>query len=229
MDIKDLKSAWEAYSSQEMDKHRLDKENIYGLLQSKTRSLVDRIDRNIRIGIGVILVYIAYVIVDDLFLSKLIIAEPFNYPSWMIPLDIFSNVIIVTTFLFFVLRYLRIKRSFSVDNQLEGLLTGILDTLTIYRRMFYLAVVILLINMVVSFAAGLYQGVKYKAETVNGGIENLSTAKLFLILCIGLAVLIPLIAGTFFLLRWGFNKLYGRYLIGLKDTLQELNETETPE
>jgi len=29
MDIKDLKSAWETYSSQEMDKHRLGKDSIY--------------------------------------------------------------------------------------------------------------------------------------------------------------------------------------------------------
>jgi hypothetical protein len=225
MDIKDLKSAWNTYSSQEVDKHRLGKESISDLLKTQTKSLVDRIDRNIRIGMLVLLAFIAYVIVDDLYLSKLLIQEPVQYPSWMIPLDVFSNVLIVTTYLFFVIRYLRIKRSFSPDTHLKDLLAGIIDTINTYRRMFYLAVVILLINMIVSFAAGLYQGVKVKADSALGGMENLAASKIFTIVGVGLAILIPFIAITFFLLRWGFNRLYGRYLIRLNETLQELDES----
>ncbi|MBW8324121.1 MAG: hypothetical protein K0M50_05095 [Prolixibacteraceae bacterium] len=225
MELKDLKSAWDTYSSQEVDKHRLGKENIHELLKNRTKTLVDRIDRNIRIGMAVILVFIAYVIVDDIYLSELILTEPIKYPSWMIPMDIFSNAIIVTTYLFFVLRYFRIKRSFSPDTQLKDLLNGILNTLKTYQRLFYLAVVILLINMIVSFAAGLYQGVKYKVDSVSGGIENLATSKILIIIGVGLAILIPLIAVTFFILRWGFNRLYGRYLVRLNETLQELDES----
>lgn len=225
MELKDLKSAWATYSSQEVDKHRLGQESILELLKNRTKTLVDRIDRNIRIGMVIILVFIAYVIIDDVYLSKLILSEPMRYPDWLIPMDIFSNVIIVTTYLFFVLRYWRIKRSFSPDTQLKDLLNGILDTLTTYRRLFYLAVIILLINMVVSFAAGLYQGIKVNADSLSGGIESLSMSKLLIIIAIGLAFLIPLIAGTFFLLRWGFNKLYGRYLVKLNETLLELDES----
>lgn len=229
MELKDLKSAWDTYSSQEVDKHRLGKENIHELLKNRTKTLVDRIDRNIRIGMAVILVFIAYVIVDDIYLSELILTEPIKYPSWMIPMDIFSNAIIVTTYLFFVLRYFRIKRSFSPDTQLKDLLNGILNTLKTYQRLFYLAVVILLINMIVSFAAGLYQGVKYKVDSVSGGIENLATSKILIIIGVGLAILIPLIAVTFFILRWGFNRLYGRYLVRLNETLQELDESGVEE
>lgn len=229
MELKDLKSAWDTYSSQEVDKHRLGKENIHELLKNRTKTLVDRIDRNIRIGMAVILVFIAYVIVDDIYLSELILTESIKYPSWMIPMDIFSNAIIVTTYLFFVLRYFRIKRSFSPDTQLKDLLNGILNTLKTYQRLFYLAVVILLINMIVSFAAGLYQGVKYKVDSVSGGMENLATSKILIIIGVGLAILIPLIAVTFFILRWGFNRLYGRYLVRLNETLQELDESGVEE
>lgn len=229
MELKDLKSAWDTYSSQEVDKHRLGKENINELLKKQTKTLVDRIDRNIRIGMAVILVFIAYVIVDDIYLSELILTEPIKYPSWMIPMDIFSNAIIVTTYLFFVLRYFRIKSSFSPDTQLKDLLNGILNTLKTYQRLFYLAVVILLINMIVSFAAGLYQGVKYKVDSVSGGMENLATSKILIIIGVGLAILIPLIAVTFFILRWGFNRLYGRYLVRLNETLQELDESGVEE
>ena len=225
MEFKDLKSAWDTYSSQEVDKHHLGKETIDELLRNRTKTLVEKIDRNIRIGIGVILAFIAYVIIDDLYLAEIMIDKPIQYPSWMIPIDVFSNTLIVCTYLFFVIRYLKIKRSFSVDLQLKNLLLGILDTLKTYRRMFYLAVAILLINIIVAFVTGYYLGIKYNASKLPEGIDNLSTSKILMIAGVGLAILIPLIAGIFLVLRWGFNKLYGRYMISLNETLHELDES----
>lgn len=225
MDLKDLKSAWDTYSSQEMDKHHLGKQSITELVRNRTKTLIEKIDRNIRIGIGVLLALIAYIIVDDLYLSKVIIKEPIQYPSWIYPIDVFSITLIVTTYLFFVIRYLKIKRNYSVDLHLKEFLKGILDTLKTYRRLFYLALIILLINMSVIFVAGLYEGIKFSTGNKPGGLENLAISKIFLIIGVGLAVLIPLIAGTFFLLHWGFNKLYGRYLVKLNETLKELDES----
>jgi len=233
MDLKDLKSAWNTYSSQEVDKHRLEKDAIHEMLKTRTKSLVDRIDRNIRIGMTVLLVFIAYVVFDSLFLSeyfsKVIVNEVIEYPQWLVPLDFFSTALIIATYLFFAIRYLKIKRSFSIDLQIKDLLKGILETVQTYRRMFYLAVVILLLNMAAGFAAGLYQGIKYKADSISGGIENLATSKILMIAGIGLLILIPIVALTFFFLRWGFNKLYGRYLQSLNDTLKELDESELTE
>jgi hypothetical protein len=233
MELKDLKSAWNTYSSQEVDKHRLEKETIHELLKTRTKSLVDRIDRNIRIGMTVLLIFITYVVIDSLFLSeyfsKVIVNQTVEYPKWLEPLDIFSTVLIVTTYLFFALRYLKIKRSFSIDLQIKDLLEGIRETVITYRRMFYLAVIILLLNMVVGFAVGLYQGIKLRADLISGGMENLPTSKIFMIIGIGLLILIPLVALTFFILRWGFNKLYGKYLQSLNDTLNELDESEPSE
>src|SRR5665648_232147 len=205
MDLKDLKSAWDTYSSQEEDKHRLGKENIHELLKIRTKTMVERFDRNIKIGMFVLGVYITYIL-----------------------LDIFSSVLIILTYLFFVLRYVRIKRSFSPDTQLKDFLSGIHNTLITYRRMFYLAVIILLINIILGFAAGLYQGIKIKTDLISGGIENLATSKILIITGVGLGILIPLVAFTFFILRWGFNKLYGRYLIKLNETLHELDESFGP-
>ena len=141
----------------------------------------------------------------------------------------FSTALIIATYLFFAIRYLKIKKSFSIDLQIKDLLKGILETVQTYRRMFYLAVVILLLNMAAGFAAGLYQGIKYKADSISGGIENLATSKILMIAGIGLLILIPIVALTFLFLRWGFNKLYGRYLQSLNDTLKELDESELTE
>lgn len=229
MEFKDLKSAWNTYSSQEMDKHRLGKESIHELLRHKTKTLVDKIDRNLRIGMGILLVFIAYVLFDDIYLSKILIKEPIEYPQWMYPMDIFSNTLIVTTYLFFVIRYLKIKRHFSVDVHLRDFLIGILDTITTYRRMFYLAVIILLINICVSFTAGMYAGLKFTFGNTPGGMDHIPATKILAMIGIGLAILIPLVAAIFFILRWGFNKLYGRYMVNLNDTLKELNESEMKE
>lgn len=225
MEFKDLKSAWNTYSSQEMDKNRLGKESINELLRHRTKSLVDKMDRNIRIGMGILLVFIALFILDDIYLSKILIKEPIKYPNWMYPLDIFSNTLIVTTYLFFVIRYWKIKRSFSVDLHLKDFLIGILDTITTYRRMFYLAVIIMLINICVSFVAGMYAGIKLTLENIPGGMDNLPATKILTMIGIGLAILVPLVAVVFFILRWGFNKLYGRYMVNLTDSLKELDES----
>ena len=233
MELKDLKSAWDTYSSQEMDKHRLGKESIHELLKKRTQTLVDRIDRNIRIGMAVLGLYIVYLLLDYLFLtayfSKIIIHEVIEYPKWLEPLDVFSTALIITTYLFFVIRYLKIKSSFSIHLQLKDLLLGIQETLKTYRRMFYLAVVILLINIVVSFIAGVYQGLKFKADSISDGIINLTTSQTLKIVGISLLFIVPLIAGSFFVLRWGYNKLYGRYLVKLDETLLELDESENTE
>lgn len=233
MEFKDLKSAWDTYSSQEVDKHRLGKESINELLRHRTRTLVDKIDRNIRIGLGILLVYIAYLILDDLYLSKslskMIIAETVEYPRWLYPLDIFSILVIIATYLFFVIRYMNIKKHFSVDLHLNDFLSGILETMNTYRRMFYLAVIILLIDVSLAFTAGMYQGIKYSVGNLPGGMDNLSTQKILMIVGVGLAILIPVIAALFFILRWGFNKLYGRYLVKLNETIKELNESGTYE
>lgn len=225
MDLKDLKSAWDTYSSQEVDKHHLGKESITELLRNRTKTLVEKIDRNSRIGMMILLAFIAFIFVDDLFLSKIKIIESIQYPTWMYPLDIFTNLLIVTSYLFFVIRYMKIKRSFSVDLQFKDFLTGILNTIKIYKRLFYLAVIILLINIMVAFVTGYYMGIEYYASKLPGGIESFSVSKIFKIIGVGLLFLLPMIAGTFFLLRWGFNKLYGRYLIRLNETLKELDES----
>lgn len=233
MEFKDLKSAWDSYSSQEVDKHRLEKESIHELLKNRTKTMVDRIDRNIRIGMIILGTFIAYIILDYMwlaeYLSKIIVHQPVKYPLWLEALDTFSNVLIVTTYLFFVIRYLRIKRNFSADTQLKDLLSGIIDTLKIYRRMFYLALFFLIVNIAVAFVAGLYQGTRIKANALNGGMENISVSEFIHIAGLGLLILIPLILLTYLLLRWGFNKLYGNYLKSLNKTMKELDESENME
>jgi hypothetical protein len=202
-------------------------------LRNLTKTLVDRIDRNFRIGLTVLLVFISYVVLYSLFLadyfSKMIFHVVVEYPKLLKFLDFFSTTLIITTYLFFVIRYLKIRRSFSINLQLKDLLKGILETVQTYQRMFYLVVIILLLNIIVGFSAGLYEGLKFATGNLPGGMENLSLSKIFLMIGVGLAILIPMVVITFMILRWGFNRLYGRYLINLNETLHELDESEIGE
>ena len=182
---------------------------------------------------AMLFLFISYVLFDSFFLadyfSKIIVHQVVEYPKWLIPIDFFSVVLIVTTYLFFVIRYLKIKRGFSIHVQLKDLLMGIRETLKTYQRMFYLAVVVFLLNMMVGFAAGFYEGLKIQADAINGGIINLTTNQTLKIVGISLLAIIVVNAFLFFVFRWGFNKLYGQYLKKLDETLEELDESENIE
>jgi hypothetical protein len=233
MELKDLKSAWETYSSQELNKHRLEKETIREMLKTRTKSLVEQIDQNIRIGLTILLLFIGYVIADSMFLSayfsKVIINDIVEYPKWLAPIDFFSTALIVATYLFFILRYIQIKRSFSIDLQIKDLLKGIVDTVQTYKRLYYLAVIMLLLNMVVNLSAGIYEGLKNTATSQNVSILNLDASQIWKSIALGIAMLVPFITFLYLVLRWGFNKLYGKYLQSLNATLNELDEAETAE
>ena len=233
MDLKDLKSAWETYSSQEMNKHRLEKETIQEMLKTRTRSLVERINQNIRIGLTILLLFIGYVVADSMFLSayfsKVIIHQVVEYPKWLEPIDFFTISLIVLTYLFFVIRYLKIKRSFSIDLHIKDLLKGILETVQTYRRMFFLAVAMFLLNMIASFSAGIYEGIKMNANSRNISISQIESSQIWKQVAFGTLILILFVALFFYVFRWGFNKLYGKYLQSIKDTLKELDESETAE
>lgn len=228
MDLTELKDAWNKYSSQEADRYRVEMEGMHGLLQKKTQTLVDRIDRNIRIGMIVLGLYIAYNILDYLFLtdyfSKMVTEATVEYPQWLELVDVFSMVIIVATYLFFVIRYVRIRKNFSAKLQLKSLLEGIREILVTYRRMFFFAVVVFLTNILISFIAGVFQGI-----VLGGNGEGISINAILRLIGLSVLILIPLIAGLFLILRWGFNRLYGQYLAKISDMLRELDESGSAE
>lgn len=230
MDINELKIAWDKFSAQEVDKHRLAETTIHELLKNRTQTLVDRIDRNIRIGMGLLGLYVVYLVIDYLFLSdyfsKIIMNRVVEYPQWLEPIDLFSTTLIIATYLFFVLRYFKTKRSFSVQLQLKPLLIGIRETLTTYRRLFYLAVIILFINILISYTAGVYEGLLVRAQTAGSAEISLSVRQILLICGLSIAIIAPLMGLSFFVLRWGYTKLYGQYLHKLTEALSELEESE---
>ncbi|WP_321371176.1 hypothetical protein [uncultured Draconibacterium sp.] len=225
MELNELKKTW----SKMTPSKELDENQLHTMLSKRTRSLIDRIDRNIKIGFAVLLGLILLFTFDDFIFSPETIDKYYSempIPNWVLFLAVFGNVLIVTTFLYFAVKYYRVKRQCDVACDLKGTLKKIIETLTLYQRLFYLALASLLLAMASAFTTGMYEGLNHSAELQGLQFTDIETSKLVLAVFISV-VLVAIFGGAIFLfLRWGFRKLYGNYIKKLKATLLELKELD---
>jgi len=223
MDLKDLKKTWDKMASTK----ELNENQIREMLGKRTKNLIERIDRNIKIGFVVLFFFILIFSLDDFLFSPLLIkgvSENLAVPHWLLFLSVFSNMLIFTTFIYFVIKYYRVKRNCDIACDLKETLIKIIDTLKFYQRMFYLALIALLVTMGTSFITGMYKGFLNGVEQQGVAFSDIQINQLVLAIFIGLIILVISIGGIFLFLRWGFRRLYGNYLAKLKMTLKELEE-----
>ncbi len=92
MDLNDLKKTWDLMpTSRELDENQL-----HNMLGSRTKSLIERIDRNIKIGFMILLGLILLLSFDDFWFSPETIKESFSampVPNWVIFLAVFGNIL----------------------------------------------------------------------------------------------------------------------------------------
>jgi hypothetical protein len=225
MDLKSLKKTWSKLPSE----GQLDENQLRKMLSKQTKSLMDRIDRNIKIGFVILFVLITVFALDDFLLSPLMIEESLeniNIPSWLTFVGVFSNALIFFTFIYFVIKYYRVKKSCDMVCDLKETLVKIIDTLKIYQTMFYLALFALLAAIGSGFITGMYRGFLDLATEKGIAHNEIQANQVAVFILIGLVVLLILTGAVFLFLRWGFRKLYGNYINKLKLTLKELQEIE---
>jgi len=225
MDLNDLKKTWKKMSVGK----ELDESQLHKMLGSRTKSLIERIDRNIKIGFVVLLGLILLFSFDDFWFSPQTMDEYYKdmpIPNWVIFLAVFGNVLIFTTFIYFVIKYYRVKRKCDVVCNLKDTLTQIIGTLVLYQRLFYLALAAILVAIGSAFIMGIIEGVNHSAELEGIELVDIETKQLLLIVAISTVIIVVIGGGIFFFLRWGFRKLYGNYIDKLKLTLVELEENE---
>ncbi len=223
MELKDLKKTWDQISGG----RELDENQLHQMLSRRTTSLIERIDRNIKIGFMILFILIILFAFDDFLLSPRLMHSmtgDIEVPQWLVFLGVFSNALIITTFIYFVIKYYRVKRSCDPDCELRETLRKIIETLTLYQRLFYLALATFMVAIGSAFLTGLYSGEKMKLETQGAQLADIDTSQLVLIVIVGLVVLTVLMGSVFLFLRWGFRRLYGNYIHKLKGTLLELEE-----
>ena len=225
MDLENLKRTWDKLPTEK----QLDENQLLRMIGLRTKSLIEKIDRNIKIGFGILFVLIVIFALDDFILSPFLMkefGENLDIPGWVLFISVFSNFLIITTFIYFVIKYYKVKKSCDMNCNLEDTLVKIIDTLKIYQTMFYLALMTFLLAIGTGFVSGMYKGFLEGVHEKGMVLAEVQGDKIALVVLIGLFILILITGLVFFFLRWGFKKLYGNYIQKLKLTLRELHEIE---
>ncbi len=223
MELTDLKKTWNKLLSN----RELGEDQLKAMLGKRTKNLIERIERNIKIGFIILFALILIIALDEFIISPMMLEEiNLTVPKWLLFLGVFSNTLIFTTFIYFVIKYYLVKRSCDVACDLKDTLRKIIDTLNLYQRLFYLALISLTLTMALGFITGLYQESVSELEKQGIPFSEIQFDQLFLEIIIGLVFLVVTVGGIFIFLRWGFRRLYGNYYHKLKQTLKELNEID---
>lgn len=225
MDLENLKRTWDKLPTEK----QLDENQLLRMIGLRTKSLIEKIDRNIKIGFGILFVLIVIFALDDFILSPFLMkefGENLDIPGWVLFISVFSNFLIITTFIYFVIKYYKVKKSCDMNCNLKDTLVKIIDTLKIYQTMFYLALMTFLLAIGTGFVSGMYKGFLEGVHEKGMVLAEVQGDKIALVVLIGLFILILITGLVFFFLRWGFKKLYGNYIQKLKLTLRELHEIE---
>ncbi|MGQ7870536.1 hypothetical protein [Sunxiuqinia sp. sy24] len=227
MELKDLKSAWSKFSSADANKHQLGEAAIYDLLKKRTKNLIERIERNIKIGFGVLLLLTLFFVVDDFLFSPNFVADYELTPLWIQLMEGIGVFFIAGSFVYFWLSYRAATKDYSQSNDLARVLQSIIRILYAYRKLFYQALGILLLVLSISFITGLYSGIDLKAHELGASLTDVSSSpEMLRRLMLGIVILLTVVSLLFLLFRWGFRKLYGNYIFKLKETLKELDEID---
>jgi len=225
MKLKDLKKAWNSVSSEK----ELDEGQIREMLRKRTSNLIERIDRNIKIGFVLLFALILLFILDDFVFSPQILDSMENgitIPGWLLLINIFSYALILITFVYFVFQYYNAKKTCDVNCDLRETLQKIIKILLLYQRLFYLALITFSVAVAISFMSGMFMGMEASAADSGMLVSEIPFNQMLIVFITGLVVLSLLVGGIFLFMRWGFRKLYGNYIHKLKLTLNELNEVD---
>jgi hypothetical protein len=217
MELKDLKRTWDKLAP---DKE-LDEEQIMGLLRKRTGNLIDRIDRNIRIALVVLFVFIVVSILDDFVFAPILIKNMnLEIPKWLLYLNIITYIFILSTYIYFAVLYFRVKNCCDILYNLREILIKYIAILLIYKRLFYFAIVIILITIFINFLTGIYLG---KSSEFNEIELVINYRQVFFKIFFILIVFIGVIIGFFIFFQKGFNRYYGDYNEKLRIVLKELD------
>ncbi len=225
MELDQLKNAWNKFSDSDTNRHRVGEEELGRMLKRRTNGLLDRLDRNVRIGVGIIFALVLFFVLDDFFITPTF-SEGMEVPFWIYFIDTLNTLFLLGTFVNFWLKHRRVKQSYSRSGDMRQVLQGSIRLLNTHRRLFSWALFVLLLVISVTFATGLFMGLDMAADRQGVEMEDLNPDQLLLTVARGLGVLVASVTLLFLLFRWGFRRLYGRYVKQLESTLAELEEIQ---
>jgi hypothetical protein len=220
MGVEDIREVWGRITAGSSDQQTLDEEQIRNLLGKRSRNLMERIDFNIRVGFFILLGVVSFIVLYDI--SNLTgwlptVQNLTNTPVWLIILDFVINFLIVAIFITFFIHYFRIRSSCRNNCDIKRSILKVIGILTMYRRLFVITLVIIMLSSTTAFLAGYYTSIQ---------ANQTSEGFLFPVILFGVLLISLLTWFIFLLLRWIFRKVYGNYLSQLRETLAELDELD---
>jgi hypothetical protein len=218
MELNDFKEAWNRFAADSQGKSHLNEEEIRTMLSRRSKNLMERIDFNIRTGFIILLIILIPILAYDFSSVIINLNHSLNHvttPLWLVIMDIGVNFLIISLLLIFLIHYFKVRGQCRNNCDLRHSLLKIINILTLYQRLFSLVLIIIMLESGTGFIAGFYTSV-----------QTNHTAEGFLIpvLITGILLLFLLTFIIFLLLRWVFRRVYGNYLLKLRDTLKELDE-----
>jgi hypothetical protein len=229
MELDELKSAWNKISS-DKEMLLLNENEINKLIKNRTLDISEKIGRNIRIGMGIILGWVClgfgidfiFTPIFDKYLNKPYLTDALMF--WSFILEVFIYVLIFATIIIFWIRYSKIEKETIDTTNLKSSLQLLIKILNSYRVMFYIVLFIILLYIVTAFSSGFFMEYNYQVKEAGINLENLSIWGWAIIILTFVVSLGIFIAIYYLLFNFFFKRLYGRYLKQLKSTLKELEE-----
>ena len=225
MELNEFKKAWQKASSDNVQNKILDASTINELLHRRSKGIIARLDRSVKIGIWFLVIFFLFTLADQLIPADIIFPASWKasleVPLWISVLEWFVNIVLMLTILLFVIRYRRLQFQDTENQDLKGAIQKVLKLLDTFKKAFYLAVAILISGVGLGFLSGASKGF----ESIK--ISQTPSTLAIVIVVISMLVLLGLLIGSiFYIFHKGFNVLFGKYHHQLIQSLNELQENE---
>jgi len=225
MELNEFKKAWKEATSDNDPCKKLDTAAIRELLKRRSKGILSRLDRSVKILVWFLVFFFLFTIADQFLPADLLfpahLKGELEVPRWISVLEWIVNFILMLTILLFVVKYRKLQLEKIANQNLKGAIEKVLYLLDIFKKGFYLALVILISGISLGFLSGANKGF----ETIRTS-ETPSVLAVVLVVLAMLVLLGLLIGSIFFIFHKGFNVLFGKYRDQLIHSLNELQENE---
>ena len=233
MELDELKSAWSKFASSEEKKRALTETELSSMITTRTRDITQKIGRNIRVGLGIILAWVVLGILTNFIVSvlfKKVLDKPYLTEGilfWSSCVEVMSYVLILATILVFWFKYSKIEKTKIDASNLRETLSRLIGIVSSYKRMFYVVFGIFLFFITVSFSSGFFLETNYQVQSTGINFSSLSLTRWLLMIFVFILTLSVVWGAYYLLFTLFFKRLYGRYLEKMKATLKELDEVNS--
>lgn len=223
MDLENLKSVWKEANTRKESGAELDAEQIMAMLSKRSRSIIEKIDLNVKVGFGIMCLLIILMLADSTVLGSVyetwiedITHQSIEIPSWILVLGYLQIALAILGCVTFGVNYKKTRyRNITSENMKEAL-TGYIKIFSTLKRMTKILLAIFAIILGLGLATGLHTGLKMS-------LNEVSTTIYLLVAAVGLLMFVLIMTGVYKLLQMSFKRLFGQYLKKLNSCLSELD------